>query len=375
MALIVLMEDDAATRTLVASVLKKDGHEVLATDNGAHGLALAEDRQPDVVISDVQMPRMNGFEMLAALRQHPRLATTSVILLTSLQERAHMRIGMTTGADDYITKPFRPGELREAVAAQLNKRQTQANAQALAIHAAVDTALHEQRERLEELYERRLAAELSERWPSAPAGSGDERFDSATVLFADLPHYADVAGKLSGAEFTELVQRFYGSANDTAHLFGARFIQFVGEGLLAVFTDDTNTRTVNHGLRAVRTAVGLMEAGRAIGAWVETAHPGRDLPPFAVHVALNSGPVVLTHLRDLLHGATQQLPVGESVSTAIQLQKQARSLGWTIAAGVATLRSVTGAVRTGRRGLLELAGRSQPLDAVELVGLALPAHA
>ena len=113
MALIVLMEDDAATRTLVTSVLRKDGHEVLAADNGRDGLALILQRHPDLVISDVQMPGLNGFEVLAAVRLDAAVATTPLILLTSLQERAHMRIGMTSGADDYITKPFRPGELRD----------------------------------------------------------------------------------------------------------------------------------------------------------------------------------------------------------------------------------------------------------------------
>ena len=374
MALIVLMEDDAATRTLVASVLKKDGHEVLATEDGHSGLLLAEEHRPELVISDVQMPHMNGFEMLAALRQNPDLATTPVILLTSLHERAHMRIGMTSGADDYITKPFRPGELREAVAAQLNKRQVQANLQALAIHQAVNSALVEQRHELSRLYEQRLAAQLSERWPVAAGDASDERFESATVLFVDLPHYAGVAEKLSPGELTELVKKFYGSANDTAHLFGARFIQFVGEGLLAVFTDDTNTRTVNHSLRAVRTALGLLESGRGLRGYLEATYPQRQLPPFSVNVALNTGPVTLTLLQDPLHGGNQRLPVGEVVSATMQLQKQARALGWPVAASVTTARGVTGAVQTGRRAMIALAERSQPLDTVEILGLALPAQ-
>jgi CheY-like chemotaxis protein len=376
MAMIVLMEDDAATRTLVTSVLKKEGHTVAAAENGRTGLLLCQDRQPDLVISDVQMPEMNGFEMLAQLRQSPELAATPVILLTSLQERAHMRIGMTTGADDYITKPFRPGELRDAVAAQLNKRQVQAHLQAMAIESAVSNALVEQRHELARLYETRLAHELSERWPSGQGGgAGDERFESATVLFVDIPRYAEVAQKLEAAELTELVKKFYGSANDTAHLFGARYMQFVGEGLLAVFSDDTNTRTVNHGLRAARTALGLVESGHGIAKSLEAAHAGRELPPFEVNVALNSGPVTLTLLQDALHGGVLKLPVGEVVTSAMLLQKQARGQGWPVAMSVATLRMVTGAVRTGRRALLELPGRPQPMDAAELVGLALPATA
>jgi len=374
MALIVVMEDDAATRTLVASVLKKDGHEVLAAENGLAGLALVRQHKPDVVISDVQMPEMNGFEMLASLRQDTALAATPVILLTSLQERAHMRIGMTTGADDYITKPFRPGELREAVAAQLNKRQMQANLQALAVDAAVHVALAEQHHELARLYEQRLAAELSDRWPSGQSsGTGDEKFESATVLFVDIANYAGVAEKLNAAELSDLVKRFYGNANDAAHLFGARYMQFIGEGLLAVFTDDTNTSTVNHGLRAVRTALGLVESTRTIRTYLATTYAGRQLPPFAVHVALNTGPVTLTLLTDAIHGGNQRLPVGDAVSSTMLLQRQAQRLGWPIAAGVTTLRSVTGAVRIGRRALVELPGRSQLVDAAELVGLALPA--
>ncbi|HSV82684.1 MAG TPA: response regulator [Ramlibacter sp.] len=372
MALIVLMEDDAATRTLVASVLKKDGHEVLAAENGRAGLLLCADRRPDLVVSDVQMPELNGFDMLALLRQTPGLAATPVILLTSLQERAHMRIGMTSGADDFITKPFRPGELRDAVAAQLNKRQLQSQLQKLAIEDAVSNALVEQRHELARLYETRLAHELSERWPSGQGGAGDEKFSSATVLFVDIPRYAQVAQKLAPAELTELVKKFYGSANDTAHLFGARFMQFIGEGLLAVFSDDTNTRTVNHGLRAARTALGLVESGRGIAKYLAATYPGRDLPPFSVNVALNTGPVTLTLLQDALHGGVQKLPVGEAVSTTMQLQQRAQGLGWPIAMGVSTLRMVTGAVRTGRRALLELPGGA-PLDAAELVRLGVPA--
>ena len=61
MALIVVMEDDAGTRTLIASVLRKEGHEVVSAEDGAKGLALVEAHPPDLIISDVQMPGLNGF--------------------------------------------------------------------------------------------------------------------------------------------------------------------------------------------------------------------------------------------------------------------------------------------------------------------------
>jgi CheY-like chemotaxis protein len=372
MALIIVMEDDASTRMLVTSVLRKDGHDVLAAEDGQEGLQLFGPRPPDLIISDVQMPGMNGFQMLAALRANPAHASIPVILLTSLQERAHMRIGMTTGADDYITKPFRPGELREAVAAQLNKRAVQANLQSLAVDEAVQKALVEQKHQLAKLYEERLAAELSERWPEGDPDAGDERLPSATVLFVDIPNYATVAEKLESRELAELVKKFYGSANDTVHLFGARHMRFVGEGLLAIFAADTDTRTVNHGLRAARAALGLVESTRGIDEYLKARYPARQLPRFAVNVALHTGPVALTVLQDPLHGApAQTLPVGDAVSATMLLQKQGRALGWPIIASVAALRSVTGAVKTGARAFVELPGRSVPMDAVELVGLVL----
>jgi CheY-like chemotaxis protein len=352
-------------------VLKKDGHEVLAAEDGAQGLALVETRRPDLVISDVQMPVLDGFQMLAALRRNTAIAATPVILLTSLQERAHMRIGMTTGADDYITKPFRPGELREAATAQLNRRAIRANLQTIAVDQAVRVALEEQKHQLAKLYEQRLAAELSERWPTDSGGAGDEKFPTATVLFIDIPSYAGVAEKLDPAELSELVKRFYGSANDTAHLFGARHMQFIGEGLLAVFVDATDTRTVNHGLRAVKAAMGLVEAGRGIQQHLAATYPSRRLPRFAANVALHVGPVTVTMLRDPLHAPNAQpLPIGDAVSATMLLQRQGRAMGWPIVASVAALRLVTGAVDIGRRAMVDLPGRSAPMDAAEITGLA-----
>ena len=369
MPLIIVMEDDAATRMLVASVLKKDGFEVEVADNGEDGLLLVRNRCPDLVISDVQMPKLDGFAMLLQLRADPAIAATPVILLTSLQERAHMRIGMTSGADDYITKPFRPGELREAVSAQLNRREMRAVAQATAVDSAVISALEKQGQQLAALYERRLAAELSDRWPTSVEASSDENFASATVLFVDVLNYAGLAEKLSDSELSEVVRRFYSNAADTVHLFGARHLQFVGEALLAVFVSSADTLSVNHGLRAARAALGLVDAAKRVQMYLQTTFAARELPVFAVCVALHSGPVALATLQDPLHGDSRVLPVGDAVNATLLLQKQAVAAGWPVVASVPMLRGVTGAVKTGRRALMPLAGRSLPMDAAELTGI------
>lgn len=369
MALIVLMEDDAATRMLVASVLKKDGYEVLSAVNGEDGLALVRERRPDLVISDVQMPVTDGFAMLQALRADPAIAEIPVILLTSLQERAHMRIGMTSGADDYITKPFRPGELREAASAQLNRRAMRAAAQANVVDVAVTSALEAQKYQLTCLYEQKLAAELSDKWPTAEGGAEDEKFASATVLFVDVLNYAALAEQLSTVELSDIVRKFYNNAGDTVHLFGARHIQFVGEAMLVVFVDSADTPSVNHGLRAARAALGLVDAGKRVQTYLDARFLHWPLPPFGVSVALHSGPVSLARLQDSLNRDIGILPVGDAVNLTLQLQKQASREGWAVVASVPMLRSVTGAVKTGARKLITLPGRSMPVDAAELLAL------
>ena len=147
---------------------------------------------------------------------------------------------------------------------------------------------------------------------------------------------------------------------------------FVGEALLAIFAEESDTETVNHALRAVRAALGLVDAARGVQQYLAERYPGRTLPRFDVNVALHTGTVTLAVLQDPLHGGTPQtLPVGDAISATMLLQRQAKALGWPIVASVAALRPITGAVRTGARAMLNLPGRAEPMDTVQLVGLAL----
>jgi DNA-binding response OmpR family regulator len=361
MPLIVVMEDDADIRTLMVHLLTHEGYEVLAAKNGSQGLELVESHRPDLIISDVQMPGMSGFQVLESVRKNPAVAATPVILLTALQDRVHVRHGMTAGADDYITKPFEPGELSQAVCAQLNRSAEQSARQEAAVHTAVKGTL-------DELYELRLAQELGHSWPTAKGSATDETFAHATVLFVDMANYSALTEQLSGSELSELVKTFYGSAGDTVHLFGARHMQFVGEGLLAVFVENNDTQSVKHGLRASRAALGLVDSAQRMRHYLQTRFPERQLPPFKVTVALHSGPVVLARMEDPLNGGpTQILPVGDAVSATMLLQKQAQALDWAIVASTTMLAGIKNMVKTGRNASVSLPGRSLPVEAAELL--------
>ncbi len=369
MPLIVVMDDDSGTRMLVAQVLKKDGYDVMAAEDGVKGLALIREHKPALVVSDVQMPLMNGFEMLEHVRAEADIAGTPIILLTSLAERGHMRHGMTTGADDYLTKPFTPQELREAVNAQINKLVRADAVRALAVDSAVTAALGEQHEKIVQLYEDRLASTLTKQWPDGGLVQDSQKFANATVLFAEINQYAKWSQHLSSAELGDLIRQFYGSTGDTVHLFGAHYMQFVGDGMLCVFVDAGDTLSVNHGLRAVRAALGLKDASRRVSGFATQKFADRILPIFALNVALHSGPVAFAQLQGMSGGNAQMAPVGDTVAAALKMFQGEPAIDWPLAVSVQTMRQVMGAVRTDRRAMVKVAGRTHPLDVVEITGL------
>jgi CheY-like chemotaxis protein len=112
----VLIVDDTHTlRTLIQIYLLAHRWEFVEARDGAEGLALARSGMPDVVISDVKMPVMDGFELCAAVRSDPALRRIPVILLTMLGDEASRQRGKLVGASAFLTKPVSPTELKEAV--------------------------------------------------------------------------------------------------------------------------------------------------------------------------------------------------------------------------------------------------------------------
>jgi signal transduction histidine kinase len=120
---VLVIEDDARWRTVVEAQLQAEGHTVLTAADGLAGLALAAEK-PDVILCDIEMPRLNGYGVLEALRQQPGLSDIPFIFLTGKTARAEQRKGMVLGADDFITKPFRPDELIAGIAGVLAKRES-----------------------------------------------------------------------------------------------------------------------------------------------------------------------------------------------------------------------------------------------------------
>lgn len=365
MALIVVMEDDETLQLLITSVLKKSGYDVMAAANGQAGLDLVRKYNPDVVISDVQMPILDGFGMLSQLREESAIASTPVILLTSLGERAHMRIGMTAGADDYLVKPFRANEICDAVKTQLNKRDVEKKLQS----SAVDAALDAQKNTLTKRYEKRLFEELNGRWSSSLNNDDDFVYANATVLFVELLS-SGLSEHLTASEMTDVLKRAYRSASDTINLFSARHIQLVGMGLLAIFVDLETNQPTTHGLRALRSAQGLVDSVGQIDLHLRNKFAERELPRFEVNVVVHSGGVTIAKMSDPLSGNPPLLfAVGETVNLTQLLHNQVQGYGWQVTVSQQAIESLPNPPKTGRSAKVQLRRKSKPMDVSELIGL------
>ncbi len=121
---ILIIEDDARWRTWIETHLQAAGHTVHTAVDGLAGLELAAKVRPEIILCDIEMPRLNGFGVLEALRQQPGLSDIPLIFLTSRNSRVDQRKGMVLGADDYITKPFTREELLAGIAGVMAKRET-----------------------------------------------------------------------------------------------------------------------------------------------------------------------------------------------------------------------------------------------------------
>jgi CheY-like chemotaxis protein/CRP-like cAMP-binding protein len=122
MANILVIEDDELVRESILAVLESKGFQALSAENGLLGVQLAESHLPDLILCDILMPGLDGYEVLSALSSNPDTQCIPFIFLTAKIEKANRRKAMKMGADDYLTKPFTSEELLEAIAGRFKRQ-------------------------------------------------------------------------------------------------------------------------------------------------------------------------------------------------------------------------------------------------------------
>jgi two-component system OmpR family response regulator len=137
-----VIEDDHDIRELVRTVLTQAGFEVTVASGGAEGVLMAKSLNPDVITLDLGLPDIDGFEVSRQVRE---FSDAYIVMLTARAEELDTLIGLESGADDYLTKPFRPRELRARVAAMMRRPRSVPDPDQVAVDASPDSADHPER--------------------------------------------------------------------------------------------------------------------------------------------------------------------------------------------------------------------------------------
>jgi serine/threonine-protein kinase PpkA len=362
MTTILIVEDDDTIRSNVTRLLKLEGYDIESAENGRLGLERARAVRPDVVISDISMPEMDGFELLQAIRKDSNLASTSVMLLTALDDRASMRRGMTAGADDYLAKPFTRVELLDALAGLLQKRGR--------IEASIESAVKAREEQLQRAFTEHLGGHsVPGRFDlTPPIGSITETVFDATVLFSDIRGFTSLAERLSSREVAELLNEYFERVCEPILKYGGQQLRFIGDGLMAVFADVPGGSPLAPARRAISAALGMTLATHEYRSWLAQRFAQRGLPPFAIGIGLHAGEVTICRLGTT--GNKETTPIGDTVNVAARLQSASKELGWTVVASSLVLRQAGQGVQTGGITSLEVRGKNAFMEVAEVLGLA-----
>ena len=317
MPTILIVEDDDAIRNNITRLLKLEGFDIVSAINGRLGLERLRQVMPDVVISDVSMPEMNGFELLDAIRGDRALAAIPVMLLTALDDRASMRRGMTAGADDYLAKPFTRVELLDALQGLLKKKQR--------VDETVQTAVSSHEEHLRRAFAESLGGVSTEKFGlEMPSGAVTDQVIDATVLFSDIRNFTSLAERLNSQEVAELLTVYFERTCDPVLKNGGRNLKFIGDGLMGgVFGHPKRLALLPAARRAVSAALAMALATHEFRSWLQHRFADRGLPPFAIGVGLHAGEVTLCRLGTLQNKETT--PIGDTVNVPRGWNRPARN--------------------------------------------------
>jgi two-component system alkaline phosphatase synthesis response regulator PhoP len=122
MAKILIAEDERDIRDLITFTLRFAGYEVVAANNGEEAVGLAQQERPDLILMDVRMPRMTGYEACAVMKEDPNLKDIPVIFLSAKGQESEIQAGMSAGATEYLLKPFAPDQLTARIQSILTQR-------------------------------------------------------------------------------------------------------------------------------------------------------------------------------------------------------------------------------------------------------------
>lgn len=332
---VLVVDDVEANRDVLMRRLRREGYRVAVAAGGRRALQMLAKQEFDLILLDLMMPDLNGFEVLARLKADERLRQIPVIMISALGEAEGVIRCIEAGAEDYLHKPFDPVLLRARINASLAKKRLRDQ------ERVYTKRLEEETTKFEHLLVSVLPKPIIGRLNRGELLIAD-RFDEATVLFSDLVGFTARSAAAAPAEVVGYLNRLFSEFDALAQSLGVEKVKTIGDAYLVVA--GIPEAREDHCEAVVRMALGMMERLRQVNLDAGWSFPMR--------IGINSGPVVAGIIGSLRMSYDIW---GDTVNVASRLESTAPPDRIHVSEMVAE--RVRGQFDVESRGLLELKGK------------------
>jgi adenylate cyclase len=369
-AWILVVDDDPVSRRMLTRLLEQEGHRVDTAANGRQALERLHGDPFDLALLDVLMPELDGYEVLAHMKEDDVLRHVPVLMITALDDiRSAVRC-IELGADDYLLKPFDSVVLHARIKASLTKkRMHDFEVEHLAEMARLNRRLEARIE--EQMAELVRTGELKRFLPQQVAEGllgGELEPDQAfqrrkiTALFADMVGFTDLSESLEPEELALLLNEYLREMTALAVAHGGALDNFIGDGLMVVFGAPSASAENAQALAAIQTALSMRARAGELASQVRA----RGLPAqLNIRIGINTGYCTVGVFGSDVMRAYKA--VGFAVNIASRLQAEADP--GSILCGFRTYALIEDHVQAVRREPLVVKGATRPIEAWEILNL------
>jgi adenylate cyclase len=335
---LLVADDNKMNRLLLGRNLEQQGHKVEFAENGLRALEMLRAQSFDVLLLDIEMPEMDGFQVLAELTSDPRFQNIPVIMISGVDELDSVVKCIELGAEDYLHKPINPVLLKARIGATLEKKRL--------------------RDRQRELIRKFATEEVAEELLTTGFSLGGKLVD-ATAMFCDIRSFTTIAESLAPAETIDLLNDYYALMMDAIGGEGGIVNQIVGDGLMAIFGAPLPHE--DHCERAVRAALQMTELIEQY----DLERVALQQAPIRIGIGIASGQVI-AGFTGTQRRATYTC-VGDTVNLAARLESHTKVAGRPILIDEATRSSLSSDISVEDQGTVELKGKSRSVHIFSVV--------
>ena len=225
---VLVVDDNIQNVELLEAYLTASGYEVLKAYDGEGALKIAEQANPHLILLDIMMPKLDGYQVCSILKKKGKTRFTPIIIITALKEVEDKIKGIEAGADDFLSKPFNKLELLTRVKSLLRMRH---------LRDELDRRQEEEKERMKEIFKTYLSDEIASLVLSNPdkfLRLGGER-KKVSVIFADLRGFTKLAERYPAEKVVSILNQFFREMTQVVFRYKGTFDKFIGDAIMAYF--------------------------------------------------------------------------------------------------------------------------------------------